>query len=324
VAVGQNKPKAHINVRRRELSSKRLARRSALATLVVALGCGVVGIITTTVWFETAVLLAISTGLAYIVFATRESTEAMTDITNAIDRASRTTSEALMEVAAARGKLTPIPVPDHVFRHASHALGSRPGKGGWQRVCLYAPVGVWMESEPKDQWLVDLVKALSSGQVKQCWGVYGLPPKTEAAAWHAHADPRLRMFISADHTQLHYLPAEDARHPGAARGQGIILLESAGEPTEYTTIFLFIGDNSESRGGFMIDEDQVIGKTIAKWFDSQVFSGCSANYLLRPLQEYKDQSPAAYMEAKLAEISSRYPKARAAQRTAIVSGGLSR
>lgn len=63
MAVGQNKPKAHINVRRRELSSKRLARWSALATLVVALGCGVVGIITTTVWFETAVLLAISTGL---------------------------------------------------------------------------------------------------------------------------------------------------------------------------------------------------------------------------------------------------------------------
>ena len=293
------------------MSSKQLARWGALATLGVAVGCGIVGIITTTVWFEAAVLLAISTGLAYIVIATRESAEAMAEIAEAIDHASQATNEALMEMAKCPAKLTPIPVPDHVFRHASHALGARLGKGDWQRICLYAPVGIWMESEYKDKWLKDVIAALRNGEVQQCWGVYGLPAKSEAAAWHAHGARRLKLFIDVEHTQLHYLPAEDARHPGAARGQGIILMESGSEPTEYTTIFLFIGDNSESRGGFMI-EDTVIGKTLAKWFDSQVFNGCSANYLLRPLQQYKGQSPAAFMEAKLAEISAKYPELQAA------------
>jgi hypothetical protein len=302
-----NNRKARRHILRRELTAKKLATWSALATLLASLICGVIGLFTTTVLFETAILMAISTGLGYIVVASRESAEAMTGITKAIGSASRESHEALIDMTKELGKLTSIPVPDHIFRHASHALGNRLGKGSWQRICLYAPVGIWMESEYKDQWLTNLIAALHSGDVKQCWGVYGLPPRSEAAAWHAHGEPRLKHFINTAHTQLHYLPAEDNRHPGAARGQGIIVLESAGEPADYTTIFLFIGDDPESRGGFMI-EDRVIGKTMAKWFDSQVFNGCSANYLLRPLQDYKGQTPSEYMESKLAEISSKYPK----------------
>ena len=71
--------KKRLHVRGRELNSKQLTRWSVLGTLGIALGCGIVGIITTTAWFEAAVLLAISTGLAYIVVATRESTEAMAE-----------------------------------------------------------------------------------------------------------------------------------------------------------------------------------------------------------------------------------------------------
>lgn len=311
MTIAQNSRKSRIRIRGHELPAKKLALWSALATLVAALVCGVVGLFTTTVLFEAATLLAISTGLAYFVVASRESAEAMEGITKAIDSASDKSHEALIGMAKELGKLTPIPVPDYIFRHASHALGNRLGKGDWQRIYLYAPVGVWMESEYKDAWLNDLTTALHSGQVKQCWGVYGLPPKSKAAAWHAHGDRRLKRFINAEHTELHYLPAEDARHPGAARGQGIIVLESAGNPADYTTIFLFIGDDPESRGGFMI-EDQVIGKIIAKWFESQVFHGCSAKYILRPLQDYEGKTPAHYMEAKLAEISSKYPKLTAA------------
>jgi len=76
-----------------------------------------------------------------------------------------------------------------------------------------------MESEYKDKWLEDVIAARRSGEVQHCWGVYGLPPKSEAAAWHAHGARRLKLFIDAEHTQLHYLPAEDARHPGARVGR---------------------------------------------------------------------------------------------------------
>lgn len=305
--LSNQKLDASIRLRGHELSARKLAFWSTLATLLTALLCGVVGLFTTTVLFQAAVLFGMSTSLGYFVITSYESKEDMTEITKALNGASDASQEALIQMAKEFGKLTPIPVPDHVFRHASHALGRRLGQGDWQRICLYAPVGVWMESEFKDPWLMDTTTALRRGQVKQCRGVYGLPPKSEAAAWHAHGERRLRNFIGTDHTELHYLPAEDIRHPGAARGQGIIILESAGNPADYTTIFLFMGDDPESRGGFMI-EDQTIGKIMANWFDSQVFHGCSARYILRPLTETGGQTPAEYMEAKLAEISSKYPK----------------
>ena len=45
----------------------KLATWSALATLLASLICGVIGLFTTTVLFETAILMAISTGLGFIV-----------------------------------------------------------------------------------------------------------------------------------------------------------------------------------------------------------------------------------------------------------------
>jgi hypothetical protein len=296
----------HLHVLGRSLSAKNLAAGLALVTLLASLVCGIVGLFTTTVLFEAAVLLAVSTGLAYIVIANYESKNVMADMAKAMTKANHQSYEAFMDMAKALGKLTPIPVPDHVFRHASHALKNRITNGGWNRICLYAPAGVWMPSAAKDQWLDDVVEALKENQVGECWGVYGLPRKSEAAAWNSKAVPRLSKFIDAECTQLHYLPEEDARHPGAARGLGIIILESYGQSPDYTTIFLFIGDSPRSRGGFMI-EDQIIGSTIAKWFDSQVFNGCSAGYILRPLEQYKGETPAQFMTRKLGEISSKYP-----------------
>ena len=140
----------------------------------------------------------------------------MDGITKAIDSASDESHEVLMGMAKELGKLTPIPVPDYIFRHASHALGNRLGKGDWQRIYLYAPVGVWMESEYIDAWLKDLTTALHCGQVKQCWGVYGLPPKSEAAAWHAHGDRRLNassMLITPNCTTSRLkMPATQGPH----------------------------------------------------------------------------------------------------------------
>ena len=311
IAPNDSQPHRRKRFRIRELTAKQLASIGALVALLASVACGIVGIISSPIWFEAAVLAAISTGLGYFVIASRESAQATASITDAINSASEQSNQTLMAMASQFGKLTPIPVPDHVFRHASYAMGSRSGKGDWQRIYLYAPVGVWMESRDKDEWLTDLIAALERGTVKQCWGVYGLPPRSKAAAWHAHGVRRLTQFINADHTELHYLPAEDDSHPGAARGQGIIVLESADTPADYTTIFLFIGDNTESRGGFMI-EDQVIGKIMAKWFESQVFDGCSAKFMLRPEEDYKNKTPAQYMEDKLAEISTKYPNLAAA------------
>jgi hypothetical protein len=300
--------------RRRMPSAKALSFWAASAALLAALVCGVVGLVVSTLLWEIAVLVAISTGLTYAVIASRESNEASREIAKssaamaeAVATANRDHAAAFMAMAQAVGKLVPIPEPDDVFRHGSHTLTERRGKGGWRRVCLYAPVGIWMTSQAKDEWLSDLLTALERNDVSQCWGVYGLAPKSEAAAWHTNGDRRLKTLIDAPHTQLHYLPPEDARHPSAAPGLGIIVFESYGDAPEYKTIFLFISDHPESRGGFMI-ADRGIGSTVAKWFDAQVFHGCSANFILRPYENYKGKTPAQYMEEKLAEIGTEFSR----------------
>lgn len=108
-------------------------------------------------------------------------------------------------------------------------------------------------------------------------------------AWSANGDRRLKTLINAPHTQLHYLPSEDARHPSAAPGLGIMVFESYGDIPEYKTIFLLVSDYPDSRGGFMI-ADRGIGRTVAKWFDAQVFHGCSANFILRPYENYQGKT----------------------------------
>jgi len=297
-------------------SAKVLNFWAAVAALSTAIVCGAVGLVISTLLWQIALLAAIATGLSYAVIASREANEAAMEIAKssaamaeAVAATNRDNTAAFTAMAQAVGKLVAIPEPDDVFRHGSHTLTERRGKGGWKRVCLYAPVGVWMPSQAKDEWLADLLVALEKGDVGQCWGVYGLAPKSEAAAWHANGDRRLKILIEAPHTQLHYLPPEDARHPGAAPGLGIMMFEGYGDVPEYKVIFLFISDHPDSRGGFMIS-DNGIGRTIVKWFDAQVFHGCSANFILRPYDNYQGKTPAQYMEDKLTEIGAELSRSR--------------
>lgn len=287
----------------------------------MAIGCGIAGLIVSPVLWYLAILLGLSSGLAYVVITGRQSHEDLARMKKEIDdklermegaiaAAREEFHEMFMALAEAIGKLTPIAEPDDVFRHAIHTLEEQRGNGGWERVCIYAPMGIWMESEPKDKWLTELKGALSKGEVKQCWGVYGLPPKSQAADWHRHGDRRLRLFVDEPRTRLHYLPPEDDRHPGAARGLGVLIFESA-DALHYKTIYLFMGDSPESRGGYMID-DRGIGRTVIRWFDSHVYHGCSEKYVLRPEKICRGKEPAEYMMAELAEIARRYPQLGAA------------
>ncbi len=261
---------------------------TAVVAVLAALACGVVGLFTRTVMWDAAILAALSTGFVYIVAASRESNNNVTEILRAV------------------GRLTPVPETDDIFRHARYTLQDRHGKDSrWKKVRLYAPVGVWLESELKDLWLKDLIAALNENDVDQCWGVYGLPPTTEPEAFYDQAYRRLKLFTNAKNTQLHYLPPADVDHPGAAPGVGIIVFQSYGDSPDYVTIFLFMGDDPKARSGFVV-EDRGVGYTVASWFDSQVFKGCSANYVLRPEGKLERKTPAEYLIAKLTEIGLNY------------------
>lgn len=162
---------------RRVPSAKSLSFWTASAGLFAALVCGVVELVISTLLWETALLIAIATGLTYAVIASRESNEASKEIAKsstamaeAVSAANRDNTTASMAMAQAVGNLVPMPEPDDVFRHGSHTLTERRGKGGWKRVCIYAPVGVWMTSQAKDEWLSGLLVALEKGDIGQCEG----------------------------------------------------------------------------------------------------------------------------------------------------------
>jgi hypothetical protein len=266
---------------------RNLGAWAAMLTVAAALICGVVGLFTHKILWEVAILGGLSTGLIYIVATTRESNDTFAELANSI------------------GKLTSIPEPDHVFRHTSYTLEDQHGKGGWRKVRIYAPVGVWKDSEPKDLWLKNLVDALNRNEVGQCWGFYGLPPRSDARAFYIHAAPRLSLFLEAENCELHYIPPEDVKHPGGAPGLGVVVFQGYGETPDYKTVFLYMGDGPKARGGFMI-EDRSVGQTVASWFDSQVFQGCSVGYVLRPDSDCGGISPAQFMKAKLDRIGHDY------------------
>jgi hypothetical protein len=197
-----------------------------------------------------------------------------------------------MEVALVRES-------DDVFRQGRLALQ----EGKWQRVYIYAPVGLWDMSKEKDPWLKDLQQALIDKRVKRFRGVYGLPPN-EAAAW-ARAKDRLQLFRETPRTEIHYLPPQDREHPTAAPGLGWIIFENTDEK-RYKVIFAFVGHATEEgyeRNGFAIQNEQIV-PIVASWFDQQLFDPKSHCFVLRGRDP--DSADFVKFDEVLASIEQRY------------------
>src|SRR5690606_21622796 len=46
----------------------------------------------------------------------------------------------------------------------------------WQRLRIFAPVGLWEKNEQKGGWLSAVAKSAAEKRVGSIWGVFGLPP----------------------------------------------------------------------------------------------------------------------------------------------------
>lgn len=174
------------------------------------------------------------------------------------------------------GKVEILKRSDDIFRRAQSTLKS----GTWEKVRIYAPVGISDPSHAKTEWLTALKVALHSGNVGYFLAVYALP--REKSSFDSPAKERLMLFKETPGTEVHYLPPDDSSHPTAAAGLGAIVFEDH-DSDRYEAIFAFVGPASAGslgRSGFVTQDKRVI-LLVADWFDAQIFHGCSQNYVLR-------------------------------------------
>ena len=179
------------------------------------------------------------------------------------------------------GKIMMIKHPNDIYVEGISILKSGQRQGGWEKVRIYAPVGLCDPSPLKNDWLNAVKSALESADIQNFSAVYALPQ--DKCSYDTYAKERLEIFEHTPRTEVHYLPPEDdERHPTAAQGLGAIIFENR-DDERYKVIFAFIGQASDGpmpRSGFII-EDKSACNQVADWFDHQILKGKSWRYVLR-------------------------------------------
>jgi hypothetical protein len=188
---------------------------------------------------------------------------------------------SLKDVLDRVGSLEVFHAPEHIFDLASATLKRR---GGWTKVRIFAPTGLWDVSERKWKWFRDLRKALRKESVGELVGVFGLPE--EECVFNESGVPRLKLFADTPRTRLHYLPPPDESHPVAVPAFGLIVFEreSSDDGLEEHCEVLF-AFNSDP-GDYVVGHGFAIrslssGRVVAQWFDEHVFGRLSSSYVIR-------------------------------------------
>ncbi len=278
---------------------------STITLLLAALIAAIAGIIgNNTILYLSSSLFLLSTFISYTFFFMRQTEINLNKLSNSVgtvnileqklDTLIKSLStintfeeklDLLVKVLDAAGKIELLVNPNDIFHHGILAIEKSKTLGGWEKVRIYAPVGLWDPSPAKDQWLEKLQEALGdlaqgnkTADVKAFRAVYGLPSSQQS--YYDYAKRRLKLFKSTNDTQIHYLPPEDGEHPTQAPGVGAIIFENRSDH-RYEVIFAFVCKVTEKvflRSGYILKHKE-IGPLLADWFDEEVFDGTSQNYV---------------------------------------------
>jgi hypothetical protein len=202
-----------------------------------------------------------------------------------------------------RRKLETLKKPDNIFERGKYTLEQGCKHGGWEKVLIYAPVGLWDPSPLKTHWLEALADALINKKVDYFGAVFALPP--DAHSYYTYAKERLKLFSSTDNTEIHYLPPEDETHPTAAAGLGAIIFKGR-EPEKDEIIFAFVGQDTGGpldRNALLVWDEEA-SNMITQWFEKQMLGRQSKDYVLRG-RSPKGPGPVDF-NAVLAEIEQKY------------------
>jgi hypothetical protein len=228
--------------------------------LIVTAACGIAGVVTR----DELVLVGANSGLlvAFVLYA--------------VDNATRAETKA-RQIHNDVGRIERLRGPEHIYDLGIAALNRAQSEGQWECVRIYAPTGLWDQSEKKLRWLERLAEALRRQEVRELRAVYGLPE--QRAVFREVAAGRLKLFEDSPEARLHFLPPPGDGHPCAAPAFGILIFERSNDYLVYVACSGRAGDPIAG-SGFGLQAGN-LGRVVASWFDEQVFHGVSAPYVLK-------------------------------------------
>ncbi len=197
-----------------------------------------------------------------------EQREALSKVSRLLDQATRMTTVQL------------LPTPEAVFDFGIAALENKQ----WEKLRIFAPVGLWRESEGKKRWLHAVAQHARTGSVKTVWAVFGLPPVSrkgetrpcsQVAEDLKYVRETLDVFSDLRNVTLHFYPPFPA-----SVGFGTLIFES----TERTGGELAFGLSSHIHEevidtGFCVNNSALFF-TAREWFDQQIFWKATGKFVL--------------------------------------------
>lgn len=159
-------------------------------------------------------------------------------------------------------------------------------EGQWDKLRIYAPVGLWRDDASKKQWVKDIADCArgNNPKIKRIWAIYGLPPifKFDTKRSENEVDEDLEymkqvldVFNDMKNVELHYYP------PSAASiGLGALILENETR-TGGTVAFALAshGDEELVDFGFGLEHEEVFFNA-KEWFDDKIFRKATGNFIL--------------------------------------------
>lgn len=197
-----------------------------------------------------------------------EQREVLRKVSHLLDEATRMTAVQF------------LPTPKAIFDWAIATLEN----DQWEKLRIFAPVGLWRESEGKKRWLQAVAQHAKTGGVKAVWAVFGLPPKTRKGETRPYSQVAedlkyvreiLDVFNDSKNVTLHFYPPFPA-----SVGFGVLVFES----TERTGGELVFGLSSHTHEevvdtGFSVNNKELFF-TAREWFDEQIFWKATGKFVL--------------------------------------------
>jgi hypothetical protein len=165
------------------------------------------------------------------------------------------------------------------YVHGRSILLEAKGRGGWESIRLYAPIGLWSNSASKDAWLNALASELGDS-VHNLKMVAALPADKQVLL--EVSVPMLRKFAAAPGTDMCFAPP--AGHDQiAAAPFGVAVFADRGR-AEYRSVLAFMG-RPASKGhktltNTIVLDGEPASRILIDWFDNCLLRNYSANVLL--------------------------------------------
>jgi len=159
-------------------------------------------------------------------------------------------------------------------------------KQQWNKLRLFAPVGLWREDESKKLWLQEVAKSVSgsSRQVNILFAIYGLPPKSRYGFDRSIDDVKkdlgylkeLLKPFNLPHVELHYYPPMPV-----SVALGAIILEDKTQARGPVAFALSSQIHEELVDcAFSVEDNQQLFSLTKAWFDDRLFWGTTRNFIL--------------------------------------------